>query len=60
MRFVYFTERIGGPTVFEAMASGPRRVDAVRRGLGRDAPDGFVGYTRQLNQNPDFAKTKLA
>jgi hypothetical protein len=24
-RFEYFTERIGGPAVFEAVTSGPRR-----------------------------------
>jgi hypothetical protein len=35
MWFEYFTEPIGAPTVSEAMASGPRRVEAVRRGQGR-------------------------
>jgi hypothetical protein len=54
MWFEYFTERVGGPTVFEAMASGPRRVDAVRRGQGRDEPDGFVGVHVAVPPEPEL------
>lgn len=52
MWFEHFTERIGGPAVFDAMASRPRRVDAVRRGQGRDAPDGFVGVHAAIELEP--------
>jgi hypothetical protein len=52
MWFDYSTERIGGPTVIEAMATRPRRVDAVRRRQGRDAPEGFVGVHAAANHNP--------
>lgn len=57
MWFEYFTERIGGPTVFETMASRPRRVDAVHRVQGRDAPERFGGVRgsieteRELGEN---------
>jgi ABC-type glycerol-3-phosphate transport system substrate-binding protein len=58
--FEYFTERIGGPTVFVAVASGPGVSTLFAAGRAAMHLMGSWEYTRHLNQNPDFAKAKLA
>jgi hypothetical protein len=64
MWFEYFTERIGAPAVFEALVSGPRHVDAVRRGLGRDAREDEARRERASDGDggkgmPDTTPTKF-